>query len=259
MIRTVAALLAKKTAIVAITGVTVIGGATFALAVEGGTASTEDETTEVTDTATADDCTAEEFWNDAEGTCDAKLTADDCTAGEVLDEDTNTCDAEVAEENCDVAETTDVVETCEPDADPDPADCDIADTTDVVETCEPKPDAEDEPEVELEDDGDEVVKDNHGAAVSQAAKGGAPCEGVSGREKGQCVANVATKGKKAPAEEDQAPTSPDEPAAEEPVVEAQPEEPAAQQTVAPVEKPAKPEHADNGNSVGNGKGKGPKG
>lgn len=55
MIRSLAALFAKKTAIVAITGVTVIGGATFALAVEDAPAGEQEPTEDTQDTTTTTD------------------------------------------------------------------------------------------------------------------------------------------------------------------------------------------------------------
>ena len=204
MFRSAASLIAKKTAIVAITGVTVIGGATFALAVEADPSSTTNDTS--SEITTLEDCVA------ASGTWDATLET--CTPADPT--------ATTPEEDCLAASGT-------------------WDAT--LETCTPADTEGGEGAVEDGADGDAVHPDNHGAAVSKAAK---DCKTEMGEAKnhGQCVREVArNKGAEetvteAPAEE----TVTEDPA---PVVT---EEPAETMT-APAETPAK------GNAGGTGKGK----
>ena len=197
MFRAAAAIFARKTAIVAITGVTVIGGASLALA--GVAAQQEpDDVVEV-------DCGDE-----------ANLEHEDCQDPEPV--------------NCDDEANADL-EDCQ---DPEPVDCgDEVNAED--ETC-----LEDETELdegegaeENDADVDEVDgerPDNHGKVVSEAAKPGGTCGDKQGRERGQCIAEIARSNGG-----EQAPEGP----AEEPAVEeTAPEEPAAAAAPADTGKPA---------------------
>ncbi|HSP05387.1 MAG TPA: hypothetical protein VLR27_17915 [Acidimicrobiales bacterium] len=167
MIRSLAALFAKKTAIVAITGVTVIGGATLALAVEG-------------DPPTDDPAAA---------------LLEPCEGGVDRDEDGSCPEDEPKPiEPCDDGTTPAEGEAC-PEDEPKPAEpCDDGTTPAEGEAC-PEDDegAENDELVDDETDDDVVAEhpENHGKYVSEAAKGGGECAGLSGRDKGQCVAGVA--------------------------------------------------------------------
>ena len=203
MIRSLAALFAKKTAIVAITGVTVIGGATLALAVEG----------------------------DPPPDDPAAALLEPCEGGVDRDED-GSC----------------------PEDEPKPIEpCDDGTTPAEGEACPDDDEGAKNDELVDDETDDDVVAEhpeNHGKYVSEAAKGGGECAGLSGRDKGQCVAGVAKSdiGKKT---------------AEEPAAETT--EKTVTEQSAPVQEPAaaavteeqpkgKPAHAG-----GNGKGKGGKG
>jgi hypothetical protein len=210
MIRSLAALFAKKTAIVAIAGVTVIGGATFALAevVPTDEPSAEEEVSTEEETSTEEKTPTEEETSTEED--------EDEAAGEKSEEHEG---AEEDDESSDDAELRTTLDT------------------EVVD--------------------DEVAKDNHGATVSAAAKGGAPCDDLEGngfKNHGQCVASVAS-GKKVPAE-------PTEPLTQDPLVtgpettvEPFSEDTVETQVVVAAEEPSK----GKGNVGGNGKGKRAKG
>jgi hypothetical protein len=263
MIRSLAALFARKTAIVAITGVTVIGGATLALAVEGDPSPDEPVVASV-DCNEQDNAEHEDCQDPAEPTdCtdEANAEHDDCrTPAEPTD-----CDDPA---NADHDDCLAPAEECET-LDPDGVTC-LDDDQDEIEECETvdadgvtclddEGDEGDEGDLDgevTEETRDETVAghpDNHGKYVSEAAKGGGPCADLEAggyKNKGQCVADVARSdvGKK----------SADEPAAEPaPATETVIEQPA------PVEEPAaavvteepatgKPAHA--GPPAGKGKG-----
>src|SRR3546814_8131422 len=114
MFRAAASLLAKKTAIIAIAGVTVIGGATLALAVEGDPPS-EDPTIVEESILTEADCTEGTVLDSDANTCDPILTDADCTEGTILDSDANACEPVAPEEPT----------TC-PDEDGNAIDCPVA-------------------------------------------------------------------------------------------------------------------------------------
>jgi hypothetical protein len=228
MIRTVAAILAKKTAIVAITGVTVIGGGTLALAntdviPDGTESSTETETETSTETESSTETETE--------TSTETETESESESEEASEEPIGI----TADEEC---------------GDDTPDDSTLDDTTSTDDGTDVDALATEDTECDDLDEGGPVG--NHGAVVTEAIKTG-ECSALTGKVKGQCVANVATGGKKVAPEDE---TEVEEPAPvveEEPVVEEQPT--IETQTVA--EKPGKgagkPDHA------GPPAGKGPKG
>ena len=221
MIRSALSILAKKTAVVAVSGVVVIGGAGFALA---------ELDAEAPDTS-----------------CDIAETADVVEACEVVDDTTTTTEAvDDTTTTTEVEETTTTTE---------------AEPEDTTTTSEPEGTEEGEEEDELEtlaDDApasEELEDDSHGAMVSEAAK--TTCWEPENIEAygnhGQCVRAFAQgegvdHSAEAVAEEPaMESTTETEAPAEEPVVEEAAE---VQQTES-----AKPGKGNAGGGKGNGKGK----
>jgi hypothetical protein len=306
MFRSAASILAKKTAIVAITGVAVIGGATLALAevdvtdIVGDDSSAGESTlvlepgNEVSDPV----CPGDEGTDSTDGSTDGDDTAtgddstqstdgDDTATGDDSTQSTDGDDTATGDEGTD---STDGDDTATGDEGTDSTDCEggeVAGSTgdDGVdgdngsggeiaggEGTEDEGDLDDDEDLQgdLPDDeteGGEVAEGNHGAAVSKAAK---DCKTELGGAKnhGQCVAAVATRGKKAPAEEPAATPVPpaEDTTAEEPtdVTDMTDVTDVTDVTDAPAEKagastPAPPENGKpvkSNNAGGNGKGKG---
>ena len=223
MIRSLAALFAKKTAIVAIAGVTVIGGATFALAVDGNPP--EEPVVASIDCNEADNAEHEDCLDPADAT--------DCE------------DPANAEH-----------QDCQPEAE-ECQDLDADGTTCLDDELDEGEDEGAEGDVLAEGETDEPVAEhpeNHGKYVSEAAKGGGECADLEAggyKKKGQCVADVARSdiGKKG-AEDEPAPTP--EMVIEQP---APVQEPAAA-AVTEEQPKDKPVHAGPPAGKGGGKGKG---
>ena len=231
MIRTAAALFAKKTAVVAVTGAVVLGGATLALAegLPGEEPIDESELMEGLETPTCDEG---ETYDVDLGECVTDAPAPDGSG-----DDADACTDDLATPDVDECATGDD-DDADLDGSGDDADActDDLGTPDVDECA--TGDDDDSADLTTQDvDEDEVAgehPENHGKYVSEAAQGGGECAGLTGRDKGQCVAKVARSDAGKPGAE--APAPEEEPA-EEPAVEAE-DEPA------PAPKaPGKPDHA----------------